>query len=978
MSPRRLWLIAALSLVIVVGAGAGAIGFVRYRDRQFQTELREAVGEFEAGRLASARDRLTRLVALRADHAEALYQLGLCELARGNNANAVAAWSRISPGNRFSIKAGTRRAQILIDSGRLAEAESILEALPRTDDVDGRLLRQTLELLYRVEGRDLDVRRLVLESWNNAPAPDDVLRRVYLLDNSAYPVDMFRDILSRGLPSDPRVCLGRANLALHAGKFDEASRWLYESLKKRPDDPPALRTALALGMATEDMHEIEQAMYRLTEEIYSPSEQIRLRVWLASHQGNAKAELEALHALVALKPSEIAAWDRLAELAILKGDSTEAERLRKKKAEINALRARYKTLIDRDERISVSGQLAELATKLGRSVEARGWQLIHDGKARTEPLLATNGTRTSEKKAPQTLDMLLSDFREPVRNPLGLSLADLNTPLFVDEAAEKGLAFVYDNGHNKKQPPPPEAMGGGVALLDYDGDGWLDAYLVQGGPFPAGQSSTQEGDRLFRNKGDGSFEDATERSGISGFGRGYGHGVTVGDFDNDGHPDLLVTRWRSYALYRNKGDGAFEDVTEKAGLSGNRDWPTSAAFADLDNDGDLDLYVCHYLAYDETNPRRCEHPDAPSRHGCNPLDFDALPDHVFRNDGGRFVDVTEASGMLEHAGRGLGVVAADLDGDGRIDLYVANDMSANYLYRNLGGFKFEEVGMAAGAAASAEGGYKAGMGIACGDLDGDGRVDLAVTNYYGESTTYYRNLGAGNFADHTDAIGLSAPTRLLLGFGISFLDANNDGRLDVLSANGHVLDNRPNFPWMMPLQLLQGGANGRLIDLPDCAGAPFGPLHLGRGFAAGDLDHDGRVDALVVCQNEPLVYLHNQTKRGDKGHFVVLGLEGKESNRDAIGAVVVLRSGPKSWVVPRLGGGNYQSSGDPRIHIGMGEATRVEEVEVTWPSGRVDRHKGLEADTGHLLREGAEKPAPLKGWTRISVQEPPARGSTNP
>ena len=195
------------------------------------------------------------------------------------------------------------------------------------------------------------------------------------------------------------------------------------------------------------------------------------------------------------------------------------------------------------------------------------------------------------------------------------------------------------------------------------------------------------------------------------------------------------------------------------GFGGDRDWPTSAAFADLDRDGDLDLYVCHYLKYDETSPRRCSHPDSPAKHECNPLDFDALADHAFRNDAGRFVDVTEAAGLLESAGRGLGVVAADFDGDDLIDLFVANDMSANYLYHNKGGFKFEEVGVVSGTAASAEGGYKAGMGVACGDLDGDGKVDLAVTNYFGESTTFYRNLGQGMFADHTDAIGLSAPTR---------------------------------------------------------------------------------------------------------------------------------------------------------------------------------------------------------------------------
>jgi hypothetical protein len=307
------------------------------------------------------------------------------------------------------------------------------------------------------------------------------------------------------------------------------------------------------------------------------------------------------------------------------------------------------------------------------------------------------------------------------------------------------------------------------------------------------------------------------------------------------------------------------------------------------------------------------------------------------------------------------VVAADLDGDGRVDLYVANGMTANYLYRNLGGFRFEEVGLVAGAAASAEGGYKAGMGLGCGDVDGDGRIDLAVTNYYGESTTFYRNLGQVVFADRTEAVGLAAPTQLLLGFGIAFLDADNDGRLDVLSANGHVIDARPKYPFAMPLQFLRGGPGGRLADVSVEAGTPFAPPHLGRGLAAGDLNNDRRPDALVVCQNEPLVYLHNQTGP-PVGHFCVVRLEGTASNRDGVGAAVTVRSGPRRWVAARFGGGSYQSAPDPRLHFGLGASTRIDRVEVRWPSGRVDAYNGLNVDAGYLLREGDPAAHALPGF----------------
>ncbi len=484
----------------------------------------------------------------------------------------------------------------------------------------------------------------------------------------------------------------------------------------------------------------------------------------------------------------------------------------------------------------------------------------------------------------------------------------------------------------------------------------------RGGRFRAVDAASNHGDRLFRNRGDGTFEDVTERAGIASFPGGYGHGVAVGDYDNDGRPDLFVTRWRSYALYRNKGDGTFEDATERAGLGGDRDWPTSAAFADLDRDGDLDLYVCHYLKYDETNPRRCSHPDSPSKHECNPLDFDALPDHVFRNDAGRFVDVTEAAGLVESAGRGLGVVAADLDGDDLIDLYVANDMSANYLYRNKGGFRFEEAGVVSGTAASADGGLQGGHGGRLrrprrrreGRPGGDQllrRIDHVLPQ------PRRGNVRRPHRRDRTGCADAA-----LLGFGIAFVDFDNDGRLDVLSANGHVLDPRPRIPWMMPLQAPWMSPNGRLVDVSARAGALFQPLHLGRGLAAGDLDNDGRVDAVAVCQNEPVVYLHNQTRREATGHFLVICLEGTKSNRDGVGATVTVQCGQRQWVAARYGGGSYQSANDPRLHFGLGTAANVDRIEVRWPTGKIDRFSGLDVDSGYVLREGSPATVPLKGF----------------
>ena len=436
----------------------------------------------------------------------------------------------------------------------------------------------------------------------------------------------------------------------------------------------------------------------------------------------------------------------------------------------------------------------------------------------------------------------------------------------------------------------------------------------------------------------------------------------MGDYDNDGRPDLFLTRWRAYGLYHNRGDGTFEDVTAAAGLGGDRNWPTSAAFADLDGDGDLDLYVCHYLAWDAWNPRICRDRQTSAYIYCMPRLVDTLPDHVFRNDGGRFVNVTTEAGIVDRDGPGLGVVAADLDEDGRVDLYVANDGMANFLFRNRGGFRFEEVGLAAGVAAAADGGFYSGMGVDCGDLDGDGRLDLVVTNFYGQGTTFYHNLGGGVFADRTAAIGLLAASRSLLGFGVALFDFNNDGRLDLASANGHVNDLRPNFPYAMPAQLLAGRADGSLIDVSDRAGPPWLVPRIGRGLVASDLDNDGRVDLLVLGQNAPLAYFHNRTQGG---HSLTLRLEGTTSNRDGVGTTVTIVAAGRRQVAQRVGGGSYQSASDPRLHFGLESSRRVESVEVHWPSGRIDRFHDLAADAGYLLREGDPAPQPLSGrWSR--------------
>lgn len=438
-------------------------------------------------------------------------------------------------------------------------------------------------------------------------------------------------------------------------------------------------------------------------------------------------------------------------------------------------------------------------------------------------------------------------------------------------------------------------------------------------------------------------------------------GVAVGDFDNDGHPDLFLTRLHRYVLLRNLGDGRFEDVTASQGLGGLKENPMSAAFADLDNDGDLDLYVCHYMQWDPKNLTTCRKESGEPFY-CDPAKYERALDHCFRNDRGKFVDVTVAAGFTDPDGRGLGVLAADIDDDNLIDLFVANDGTANFLFQNQGGFRFEDTAFSAGVAGNAAGGFHAGMGTACGDLDGDGRDDLLVTNLYLEGSTLYRNLGGGMFADGSSASGLFQATRYLLGFGISVFDAANQGRPYVAMANGNVNDFRPFYPFAMPTRLFEARPGGRLVDVSEQAGPPWAVTRLGRGLATGDLDNDGRMDLVVVNQNEPLAYFHNRSERG--GHFATFRLEGKASNRDGVGARLTLFSQGRRQTAQRLGGGSYLSACDGRLYFGLGAADSIDRLEVRWPSGRTDTWRDVPADTGYLLREGDPTPQRLAGFSQ--------------
>jgi tetratricopeptide (TPR) repeat protein len=948
-------------LVLAVPAGWFALDAWRYR-----SELAAARAEVARGDYSRARTRLAELARRWPADAAVEHGLGICEQAAGRLEDALDAWSKVPAGTPEAPIAALERAKLAIQLGGYRWAEDSLCLAWADGEPETRDQAYTqLGWLLQIEGRHRDVRRLIeragdLSAW--------ALRTFWLLDAEPAQVEVIRRTLDQAKKqprADDRLWLAEANLALRRGDLDGADRWLAKCEQAGPDDPVTAQVRLDWSVAAGRPDRAAEALEILGPSNPVPAEIPALAAWFARRRGDAAAEHAALEALLEQQPAEIEAVERLAELEFLRGKPERMAELRRRKAELDAIKERYRRLVAHGDPAADSAETARLAESLGRRYEARGWarwwlrQAPADRDAQTllDRLAVEKPPRMTPAEAFAALMDLAKSFTTAAASAAGKT--DRGPIRFDDLAAASGLHFIYDNGRSP-QRQLPETMSGGLGLLDYDGDGWLDVYVVQGGRFPPGADA--KGDRLFRNRGDGTFEDATERAGIAALPQGYGHGVAVGDYDNDGDPDLFVTRWRSYALYRNEG-GRFSDATARAGLGGDRDWPTSAAFADLDGDGDLDLYVCHYLAWDAENPRECPRKDTNERNYCTPAEQPSLPDHVFRNDGGRFVDVSESAGitLADTDGRGLGVLAAQLDEDMKIDLYVANDMSANFLFQNQGGWKFAEVAHASGTAGSAEGGYQAGMGIGCGDADGDGRPDLVVTNFFGEGTTLYRNLGGGLFIDRASEAGLRLASRYRLGFGTAFLDADNDGAPDLVTANGHVNDFQALYPYAMPIQLLRNSGAGNFRDVSAEAGEAMGAAIVGRGLAAGDLDNDGRPDVVVVAQNGPLVVLGNRTSPA--GRWITLRLEGTTSNRDAIGAVVSVRAGGRTRTLQRFGGGSYQSAGDPRLHAGLGAATRVDELTVRWPSGQIDRWKDLDADAGYLIREGAA-PRPLAGFGR--------------
>jgi hypothetical protein len=518
-------------------------------------------------------------------------------------------------------------------------------------------------------------------------------------------------------------------------------------------------------------------------------------------------------------------------------------------------------------------------------------------------------------------------------------------------------------------------------LLDYDGDGDLDLFFAQGGPLPlqpvAESRAALPSDVLLRNDGEGKFVDVSAQVGLGH--RGYGQGVAVADYDGDGDPDVFVTRFGRSTLWRNDRDkGKFVDVTEQAGVGGSL-WSLGAAFADFDGDGDLDLFVANYFTFDPAAAPFARDKDSGEPTYGMPEEFPGQPDVLYRNEGnGHFTDITARAGVAD-AGRGMGCLAADFDEDGGIDILVANDMQANTLWRNRGDGTFEDVAMAWGLAFNGQGHAEANMGIAHGDTNGDGTLDVVISHFFNEHHTLWRRMPASLsgpavlFVDQTYEAGLGIDSRPLTGWGTILADFDHDGNLDLMVTNGHI---RPEptqtYRYENPPILWHNDGKGRFHNVTAGAGPYFGSLHQGRGLAAGDLDGDGDLDVIVVDQTGPSVVLWNESPR--QGNALTIDLRSQGTNREAIGARVKAVVAGRTLIRTIDGGGSYLSASDRRIHLGLGKVRAIDRLEIRWPSGLVDSRADVRVrehsvlvcrEPDHVGGSGTKPPSRKPGHGRV-------------
>jgi tetratricopeptide (TPR) repeat protein len=958
---RRTWWLALAGAASFVTVAIVVLG--RARDPAPAVRWEEIQAAADSGRWPDAEAGLRLWLRARPDDGEAWDMLGSLLFDAGRDAESLAALSRVKEEDGGWVHARTLMGDLAIRRREAAEAERILRAVVERDRKASEPLRRLVYLLS-LEGRTAEARSVLLRLHETTRDPrhlaDSILIR-WSDDDIREAGPELGEFLER-TPEDPWLRRAWGLSRLSRGRPDEALPHL-EAAALAFEDDPACRFALAecrmmLGRYDGDLTILGTC----------PAPAADAALWwlmrgrLQEAGGDLDRAEESFRRSLAADPESQEARFRLGQVLARRGGHAQARPHLERAGEIrlreDALKSKLRQLHGRGPDAGAMEQLGRLCLESGMRVEARAWlehALRQDPRRKhLRPELAVLARADDDRRVAHSGPTLRPVTPPPPGRSSKASdhggvpslAGGRGAVRLEDWAAAASMDFTYASGEDGRLFIA-DTMGGGVGLIDFDEDGWLDVYFVNGCPLPVDPSSPPRPNRLYRNLGGGTFEDVTERAGVAG--RGYGMGCAVGDYDGDGRDDLFVTGLGGTVLYRNRGDGSFEDVTERAGVGSPR-WTTAAGFGDLDGDGDLDLVVVTYVEANPVGASECKDDSGRPIH-CPPHRFPAQFDQLFRNEGdGTFTDVSREAGIEVPEGRGLGLAIADLDGDGRLDLFVANDGTANFLFRNLGGMRFQESGLDAGVSYDGSGQPTASMGVVADDLNGDGLIDLFHTNFINQSSTLRWNLGGGLFADRTLWANLAAPSRSRTGFGTAAFDADNDGNLDLFVANGHV-DDQPWFhsPMAQPAQLFLGREGGRFAIADDEASLYFSRPMVGRGVAAGDLDNDGRVDLVVVHRDAPAAWLRNVTQGG---HWLGLRLRGTRPASTPVGARVTCKVAGRETVRWLTSGTSYLSSNDPRLWFGLGSARAVDQLEVRWPSGELQSWSDVAADHIFEIREG--------------------------
>lgn len=928
----------------------------------------------------SARSFCQQILQQDADHAQALLLAGEAAMKDQQFDDALQYFRRIPPSDsEDSIAAQLAAAEVLRATGRIGEAESGYRELIRLRPAHA-IAHERLAFILDLQGRRWESIPHLLEQLRQDQISFSCLIRLGTRD-SAIPFPEELERIRKANHDPAAVKLADAVSLLAHQETKDAQPLLRDAIQLNPELIEA-HARLGRLLADDDISRIPEWQSQLPEDaMQHPDVHVAIGLWCV-HAGQTAAAVRSFQQAAVIDPNQRIAHYQLAQLlatadfsenpeftGTAKWAAERARLLQKLAATMNRLS------LDRSD-ISAMQSAADLLEQLGRYWEAYGWcgmVLVNDPRqSETRLRMQSLSRRLSPSVAMTDLPdspvarLRLTDSPAPVW-PSVVAGSYLQQPTaagsqlqFSDQAEAAGLQFTYFHGREQVEPGTKmyEFAGGGVAVLDYDADGLPDVYLTQGCRWPPDTESTEHRDRLFRNLGNGRFEDVTDEARL---GDGwFSQGVAVGDLNSDGWPDLYVANIGTNRLYCNNGDGTFRDVTDHAGLNGTQ-WTTSCLMADLDGDRLPDLYDVNYLKGEDLFERLC--PIDGQLRACVPGEFSPEEDriHISQQDG-RFREVEgQQSDALKPASPGLGIIAADMDGSGRLSLFVANDVMANAFLVNEtqagSPLALREDALLAGLAFDRDGRAQACMGVATDDVDENGLLDIFVTNYYEESNSLYLQVAPGRFVESSRPAGLYEPSLKQLGFGTQFLDADLDGSLDLVVANGHLDDfSYMDIPHYMRPQFFRNKGDGQLREATG-GGGYFERRVLGRSMAVLDWNADGLPDFITTHIGSPIALVTNQTT--GQGHWLKLRLYGTASSRDAIGCKVTVQCGDRQWTRQLTAGSGYQASNERMLLFGLGTCSHIDRLKIQWPSGRRQTFEDIASDQQLALVEHADAPFSL-------------------